>query len=436
MISPTPLAVGLAVLGAPLALLLGVVAPSAWPLGLVWIAIVGLLLVADAILGADRRNATFSFHADAPAYIGSPIETKLWITFAGTSPRRVNLQLETNERLAPVHPIEQALGAGRRFVIAYTLTPVRRGVGRVEAAWVDWLGPLGLITKRRVVKIERDISILPNIGMVRREAVRLFARDTMIGQKQHIEKGGGSEFDALREFQPGMDRRTIDWKQSARHTQLLAKEFRTEQDQTIVLAIDTGRLMSEPLGGLPKIDLAINSALLLAFVSLRMGDRVALFAFDAKPNLSTGAVSGIGAFATLQRLAARLDYSREETNYTLGLMRLSQEIRRRSLIVIFTDFIDPTNAELMVETVSHLLKRHAVLFVALRDADIEMLTLTEPKTSVEVARAVIAHSLQTEKEIVLTRLQRLGAQIVNATAEQLGPEIINRYIDLKRRSAI
>ena len=103
----------------------------------------------------------------------------------------------------------------------------------------------------------------------RDEAIRLFSRDAEFGIKTQIERGDGSEFDALREFASGMDRRAIDWKHSARHRHLLAKEFKTERNHNIVFAFDTGRLMSEPLGGVPKIDRAVtahvaNEARLLA----------------------------------------------------------------------------------------------------------------------------------------------------------------------------
>jgi uncharacterized protein (DUF58 family) len=437
LIYPTPFAVVLAVIGAPVALLVGVFAPALWPLGLVWIAIVVLLLAADAFLGADRRKLAFELDTPTPAFIGSPVEARAHLAFPpGQAPRMVRLQLEANAFLRPRNRVERALGSGGRFQIDCPLETVRRGPGKVEAAWATWTGPLGLVSKRRIVQLDQDVPIVPDIRSVKREAIRIFARDTTIGQKLHIERGAGSEFDALREFLPGMDRRTIDWKQSARHTQLLAKEFRTEQDQTVVFAIDTGRLMSEPAGAAPKLDVALNSALLLAYVSLRLGDRVALFGFDAKPNVSTGAVSGVKAFPMLQRLASRLDYSAEETNYTLGLTQLSAEIQRRSLIVVFTDFADPTSAELMIENVSRLMKRHLVLFVAIRDADLERLTEAEPQTPGDVSRAVIAHSLMLEKDLVLSRLQRLGAEIVSAPADRLGPEILNRYVELKRQSRI
>ncbi len=438
MIFPTPLAAALAGAGAPAALLLGVFAPPLWPLGLVWVIIIGLLVIADAVLGADRRRMTFTLKTDARAFIGSPAPAAAEVTFGRgrRPPRIVDMQFETNDLLRPRSRVWRTLTADRHGDIDALLDTLRRGVGVIQRVWIEWRGPFGLVTKRRIIETNREIEIVPDIRTVKQEALRIFARDTSIGQKIHIEKGGGSEFEALRGFLPGMDRRTIDWKQSARHTQLLAKEFRTEQDQTIIFAIDTGRLMCEPLANAPKIDHAINAALLLGYVSLKMGDRVGLFGFDARPNISTGAVSGVKSFTLLQHLASRLDYSSEETNFTLGLSQLSAELQRRSLIVIFTDFADPTSAELMIENVGRLMRTHLVLFVAMRDAELEAITLAEPKKVLDVTRSVIAHSLLTEKELVLSRLQRLGAEIINAPAGRIGPELLNRYLELKRRSRI
>ncbi|MCK5749883.1 MAG: DUF58 domain-containing protein, partial [Oricola sp.] len=251
------------------------------------------------------------------------------------------------------------------------------------------------------------------------------------------DRGEGAEFDALREFQAGMDYRAIDWKQSARHRELLTREFRNERNHSIVFAVDSGRLMSEAVeDDLSRLDHALNAALLMAFVSLRFGDRVGFFAFDSRPRLKTGAASGQHAFALLQKMTARIEYSTEETNYTLGLTELAAHLERRSLVIMFTDFADSTGAELMLANVAPLMKRHLVVFVAFRDAELERLINHEPENADDVTRAVIADSLQRERDLVISKLQRMGALIVDAPSDEIGAGLINQYLKVKKRSLL
>jgi uncharacterized protein (DUF58 family) len=176
--------------------------------------------------------------------------------------------------------------------------------------------------------------------------------------------------------------------------------------------------------------------LLLAFVSLRMGDRVGLFAFDSKPRLASGLASGPAAFPLLQKLASAIDYSTEETNFTLGLTALAGRLDRRAMVVVFTGFADATSAELMVENVARLMRTHLVLFVVFRDEELEALITKPPVEPDDVSRAVIAERLLKQREAVTTRLRRLGAQIVDAPAEAMSTSLLNGYLDAKRRGII
>ena len=433
MIYPTPLAIALAAAGAPLALLLGVIAPALWPLGLYWIVVLAALILMDAVMGANRRMLEMDLQTPNLAFVGKTLPAQIDIQFRrGPTPPVVDVKLETNNLVRPAFRLWRSRRNGNRVSVATESDLPRRGEGLISRIWIEWRGPLRLVTKRRIMTVDRRVDIVPDINAVKREALRIFANDASIGSREFFERGGGSEFEALREFMPGMDRRTIDWKQSARHTKLLAKEFRTEQDQTIVFAIDTGRLMCEPIGPMPKIDHAIGAAMLLTYISLKMGDRVGLFGFDAKPRITSAPISGVSAFSRIQHLAAKLDYSTEETNFTLGLSQLAAENQRRSLIVIFTDFVDPTSAELMIENVGRLVRKHLVLFVTMRDQELEDMTAAEPTRVLDATRSVIAHSLLMEREIVLSRLQRLGVVLIDAPVSRLGPDLLNRYLELKR----
>lgn len=437
MIYPTRRAILLALAGAPAALAAGLAGPGLWLTGAAWPLLVAGLLLGDAVLGANRRRVQVDLDAPPALGVGAPGEASAVVRFSkGPSPARVEARLETGERIEVAPARIEAAVRGRQLAAGFRLTPVRRGEGRLERLWLRWKGPMGLAWKQTAPTLGRSIPIHLDIGEVKQEAIRLFSRNALFGAKAQLERGEGSEFHALRDFQPGMDHRTVDWRRSARHGMLLAKEFRTERNHHIVFAVDSGRLMSEPLAGAPRIDRALNAALLLAFVSLKLGDRVGLYSFDERPRISTGAVSGIEAFPLLQRRAAAIDYSTAETNFTLGLTQLSAQLQRRSLVVVFTDFADSTGAELMVENLGRLLSRHLVLFVAFRDEELEGLVRTEPQTPDDVSRAVISQTLLREREVVITRLRRLGVQIVDAPADRVGPAVLNAYLDLKRRELL
>jgi uncharacterized protein (DUF58 family) len=436
VIYPTVRAIGLAAIGTPLALLFGVFAPRLWILGPVWLALVFALVMADAVLGADRWRAELSLTAPTALTAGVESEALVQAAFAGSAPARLQLSLESNARIE-VQPERQIAEVAERIARArFRLAPIRRGPGVLEQIWARWQGPLGLVWKQKAEPVARAMPITLNIQAVKDEAMRLFSRNAFYGARIQFDLGSGSEFHALNEFHTGMDRRTIDWKQSARHGTLLAKEFRAERNHPVILALDTGRLMCEPLAGLPRIDHALNAALLLAYVSLKAGDRAGLYGFDARPNISSGPLSGPNAFAHIQRLAASVDYSTEETNFTLGLTQLHGQLSRRSLVVVFTDFADTTSAELMLDNVARLLSEHLVIFVIMRDDELEDMARQAPAGADDVSRAVVAAALLRERELVVTRLRRLGVQIVEAPADQIGPALISRYLDLKRRDLL
>lgn len=437
MIYPTRTAVVLTAMGAPIAAVAGVFAQQLWLIGVAWSGLMVLLVALDGGLNRLRRAPEVILDAPGSMAVGVGARTRVAARFTSIfSPRKAELMLEGNDlvSIAPrrvIAPVRDKETAAELIV-----TPLRRGEAVLERLWIRWTGPLGLAWDQVSPALDHAAPVTPNIKAVQEEALRLFSRDALHGLKEQIETGEGSEFHALRDFLAGMDHRTIDWKQSARHGKLVSQERRTERNHTIVMAIDTGRTMCEPVRGVPRVDRAINTALLLSYVGLATGDRVGLFGFDARPRLSTGAVTGVQSFPLIQRLVARLDYASEETNFTLGLTTLSGDLDRRSLVVIFTEFTDSIGAELMLENLKRLLKRHMVLFVVLQDEELETLARAEPIEGADVSRAVTAAALIKEREVVMVRLRRMGVQLVEAPVDQVGPAVINAYLDIKRRNLL
>ena len=430
MIYPSGRAAVLAALGAIPAMAVAIALPQYWYAGLAGVLLVLALTAADALASAPARALEASLEAPAAAFVGQDFDIGVHARVAGSGTPEA--AIEYDDRIAPV---DTARGIVRGS-LTLPFTAVRRGNAALDALWLRWSGPFGLVWRQRRMLLDRSVAVLPDVRPARAEALRLFRRDASFGDIAQIDTGAGGEFQALTEFRSGMDRRAIDWKASARHSGLIAKEYRTEINNDLVFAIDAGRLMCEPVAGVPRIDRAVSAALTAAFVALKLGDKVSLFGFDARPRISSGSVSGVQSFGTFQRLAAELDYSDEETNFTLALTTLGAQLRRRSLVMVFTDFADPTSAELMLKTIGRLAERHLVLFVLMHDVELEDLAATPPATPDDVSRAVIAAAMLRERRIVVARLQRLGVHIVEARHDRLGPALVNAYLGMKRRNLL
>lgn len=436
MIYPTRTAVLAAAAGVPFALLIAATMPVQWYLGLAWPLALLVLIVADALTAAQDGELTVE--VPRSGYVGAHAEARLTATFRkGRIPARAAAAVGANALVGLEDDgrlwIELEEGQG---VAALPLVLKRRGLARIEHLWLRWLGPFGLVWRQRKFDGAASFPILPDIGLVHQRAAKAFKRDSLAGLLAQMNRGDGSDFDMLVEYRAGMDRRAIDWKQSARHRKLFAKEYRTERNNQIVFAIDAGRQMSEPVAGVPRVDRVVSAMLLTAWVALKLGDRVALDAFDSRPRIASGLISGAGAFAELQHLAAQVDYSEEETNYTFALTALATRLTRRSLIVLFTEFTDLTSADFLVRVARRIVQTHLLLVVVLRDEELEVISGAYPERPDDVTRAVTAAALLKDRRLALTRLQHLGVHLIESEHDRVGERLLAGYVDLKRRNLL
>ncbi len=436
MIYPTRMAVLAAAIGVPVTLLIAMLFPTTWYAGLGWPFAVLALVIVDAILADARARVVLALPRSAAVGVSLTVPITIEIEARrAVSAVQVALAPDPLLMVAEATALDVALVAGRGAG-TIALTPLRRGTARLDTLWVRWAGPLGLAWRQVRIDEDRTLPILPDIEPVRRQGAQIFQRHAVQGLLAQSDRGDGTDFDALVEFRSGVDRRAIDWKQSARHMKLYAKEYRTERNSQIVFAIDSGRQMSEPVDGIPRVDRAVSAALLAGWLALKLGDRVALHAFDSRPRMASGFIGGAGAFAELQHLAAGIDYSGDETNYTFALTTLAARLKRRSMIVLFTEFTDPISADFMVQAVARLLKTHLVLIVVLRDDELETIVDRAPERAADVTRAVTAAALLRDRRLVLLRLRHLGVHVIESPYDQVAERLVEGYVDLKRRSLL
>jgi uncharacterized protein (DUF58 family) len=435
-IAPTLRAAILIAVAAPAALVIAAVAPGAWVVAPALGGVLLVLVFADALLAGGLDDIALTMPSDVE--VGAEVALLASARFAGGMRDRVDCALALDPRLAPGGRMAFALHrvAQREWSAQAHCRPSRRGTGQIDTLWLRWTGPLGLGARQAKRPLDRAVRIWPNIGDVRSPALQTFLKDAQFGLIARRIRGEGTQFEALTEYQPGMDRRRIDWKSSARHVHLYAKEFETERNNQIVFAFDCGQTMCEPVGGMPRIDRAVSAALVTAYVALKGGDRVALFGFAARPEVMTPFVADSRDFHRLQSAAAALDYHAQEPNFTLALATLAGRLQRRSLIVVFSDFTDPTSAELMIESIGRLVSRHLVLFVTMEDMELEEFAAAQPADMQRLAMAVTADSLLRQRALVTRRLKQLGVDVIEAPHHLIGTRLIDAYLSIKRSGAI
>lgn len=433
---PTGRAALLVAAAAPLALLVAVLAPGAWTVAPALGTLVLALVLVDAALAGRVKTADLTIIEDVE--VGEEGWLQLAAEFGKGLRSRVDVAIAADPRLLYGGRAEHTLFKldESTWQVAIGYRPTRRGTGEIEDLWLKWTGPLGLGARQLRREVGKGVRVWPNLAPVRSPALQTFLRDAQFGLIARRMRGEGSMFEALAEFQSGMDKRRIDWKASARHAHLYAKEYEAERNNQIVFAFDCGAAMSEPVGGLPRIDRAVSAALATAFVALKGGDRVALFGFAARPELFTPFATDPRDFQRLHRAAAGLDYHAQEPNFTLALASLSSRLKRRSLVVVFSDFTDPTSAELMVESISRLTARHLVLFVTMADEELTTLATAPPDDMQHLAMAVSADGLLRQRALVLSRLRQIGVDVIEAPWDRIGTRLLDSYIAIKRKGSI
>ena len=441
---PTARAALLVAAAAPAALLLAVLVPTGWAAAPLLGTVVLALVAVDALLAGRARDVELTMLPDAE--VGEPGWLTVFAVFGGGWRSRVDCALASDARLLPGGMARAALdrSAANGWQARLEFRPSRRGTAEFEQLWLRWTGPLGLGARQLRRAVNHSVRVWPNIAPVRSPALQAFLRDAQFGLIARRIRGEGTMFEALSEFQPGMDKRRIDWKASARHAHLYAKEYEAECNNQIVFAFDCGQAMCEPVGGpvgskdpgLPRIDRAVTAALTTAYVALKGGDRVALFGFAARPELFTPFVADSREFKRLQRAAAGLDYRAQEPNFTLALATLAARLQRRSLVVVFSDFTDPTSAQLMIESVGRLTRRHVVLFVTMHDEELGGIANAPPDDMQRLAMAVSADALLRQRALVLSQLRQRGVDVIEAPYGAIGTRLIDAYLKIKRRGAI
>jgi len=420
-----------------------VLACSAFVPALLWVsfaagaALLGLLL-ADIALGPRRGEIELEREPVSHLALRAPATLDYSIANRSRVAVRYGIVDTPVDRLQfPEDAVVGVVGPGRRKIERLSVTPLERGAAQLGLIYLWVENPIGLVRRRWRIADSEEARIYPDLSAVERYGM-LARRNRLAeaGFRRLRLRGGGGEFDSLREWTPDDEFRSIDWKATARRNKLMVAQHDIERSQTVMMVLDAGRLMTPRIGGQQKFDYAVTAALSVAAIASLADDKVGLMAFAGGILEHVPPRSGERHSAGLVQRIYDLQPRFEESDYAGAFAYLRQRQGKRSLIVFFTDMFDPVASATVLSNVAILSPRHLVICVLMNDEAIEQAMAVDPKTPADAYRASVAANLQAERRKAAAILGQRGVAVLDVPAAQLTVSLINAYVDVKSRNLL
>jgi len=433
---PTRRAVALAAVGLVPALLTVLSSSVGWLLLAVDAALV--LLVVFDWLRAPRLSA-LTIAREVPAVISSGARTpvRLVLTLApGAKP----VEGELRETVPPGPGVEghrQSFELSQApLTLTWFLTPLERGDLELGDVHLRLTGPWGLAQRQGKVSLSQRVQVYPDLTALTRDALSLVRAREDESRRTLRRISEGREFDSLREYRPGDDRRNLDWKATARRGRPMVREHRPERNQLVLLLLDCGRHMAGHVGGRPKIEHAVDAALRVAKVSLDEGDLVGVMAFSTSVLSWMPPRKGPDAMGAITRQLYSVRATLDESDYGRAFDTAFARGSKRALVLVFTDLLDASSSAALLKRTLKLVPRHLPLVASLADQQLHELLLRPPADAEAATQRVIAARLEDEHRHTVARLRDAGAKVVRSTPAAFGPQVVNAYLEIKGKGLL
>lgn len=404
----------------------------------------GLLVM--SILVAYELLTLFVFYKpslvarrEAPERFSNGDDNEIRIHLANHYPFRV--QLELIDEIPPLFQIRDLvfriqLEKGEKKILKYNLHPVKRGIYSFGHIQVLISTRIGFLARRSRQGEAFQVKVYPSfIYLKQYELKAASSRLTDYGNKRIRRTGFQLEPDQIKEYVKGEDYRFINWKATARRNKLMSNLFQDERDQNLYCLIDKGRTMQSTFNEMTLLDYSINASLALSYVAMLKGDKAGILTFERKRDTFVAASREPLQLQNLQEALYHQTTSFAESDFHNLYLTATQQIKSRSLLLVFTNFDSALSMKRQLKYLSMLAKKHSVLVVFFENKEIAEMAERKPNTKTEVFETVIAQKLQREKEFIIQKLRQHNILSLLTYPNQLTAEVINKYLEIKRQSS-
>jgi uncharacterized protein (DUF58 family) len=400
------------------------------------------LVVASALdLLWGPRNADLAVERIVADHLALRVKLDLHYRIVNRSPRRIRVGLvETPVRTLEWGEDDTVVDVPPRSSVdvSRTVTPVARGADAFGTIFVWYENAIGLVRRRSAVAAARPFRVFPDLSAVERYGT-LHVRNRTIeaGLRKMRLRGGGTEFESLREYAEGDAFRAIDWKATARRGKLMVVHHEVERSQNVMLVLDCGRLMTPRVGGkLRKFDYAVTAALSVAAIAGLASDRVGVLAFASEILAAAAPRSTRSSTAAIADLLYDLEPRFEESDYARAFVYLRSHLHKRSLVLFLTDVIDPVSQTALLAELGSVARHHLLVCVFMNDAAVNAALSEEPHDAGSAYRAGVAVGLAEERRTAAALLARMGVVVIDVPAAKLTTALIDEYLRVKQRGLL
>lgn len=412
------------------AVLVGLAAPSAAGIAAV-VTVLLLGVVIDVAFAGSARALRFSRSGAASVRLGEQVDVTLAVENRGRRQVRGVLRDAWQPSAGAVADRQRVdVGAGERTLVTTTLRPTRRGDRKAARVTVHSVGPLGLAARQCSHEVPWTLRALPPFESRKHLPTRLARLQQLDGRQAVLTRGQGTEFDSLREYVVGDDVRSIDWRASARAADVMVRTWRPERDRRILIVLDTGRTSAGRVGDAPRLDAAMDAALLLATLASRAGDRVDLVAYDRRVRAAVSGTSAADLLPQLVNAMAPVEPELVELDARGLVAEVLRRSRRRSLVVLLTALDAAPIEHGLLPVLASLTARHELLVAGIADPRVAEMAASRGDAQAVYDAAAAERSLA-ERRRATALLTRHGVHVVDAVPDRLPPMLADRYLALK-----
>ncbi len=436
MVIPTKRFWVLVGLGVPLALV-GAVVPGAESILIPYnIGLVAALL-ATAWLARRSTKVVLARRFDQVLSVRVPNRISITLTNESGRPlvgRLVDGRPEVFEGDEP--QFEVAIGSDRSQTFDYHVVPRLRGLEQFSDPQLRVVAPLGLAEVQQTIPGEQEVRVYPNVLALREfDLLKQRGKLAQMGIRKARIKGQGTEFESLRDYRDD-DFRRIDWKSTARKNRLVVRDFETERNQPVIVALDIGRQMLTEVDGVSKLDLALDACLMLLHAAATEGDLVGLLVYSDRVHRFVPPRKGRAQSGAILDAIHDLVAEPVESNHAEAFSYLASRWKRRSLMVLFTDAEDTDQAQAVARGISALRRQHLVMVTRVRDPKIRAMEGIAVNNAKDLYRKSAALWYQTERKRASTALTLSGVQNIDSDPQDLAQSLVSAYLVVKETAAL